>query len=153
MKDVVQVINVPVIAEKEEYIPRYGKPGDAGCDGVAALEVPLYIPSGGTALIPLGIKAAIPAGYEIQVRPRSGLALKHGISVLNSPGTVDSGYRNTIGVILINHGPQRFEVKPGDRVCQLVLNKVDTIAWENVAELPESERGLGGFGHTGVNNA
>lgn len=100
-------------------------------------------------MIPLGIMVAIPEGYEIQVRPRSGLALKHGVTVLNAPGTIDSGYRNEVGAILINHSVETFVVHPGERICQLVLAKVEEIAWVEVDELPESERGLGGFGHTG----
>lgn len=131
-------------------VPLYAKPGDSGCDGKARLAETLTICSGCTALIPIGIKVAIPDGYEIQVRPRSGLALKESVTVLNTPGTIDGGYRNEVGVILINHGKGPFYVKPGDRICQLVLNKVEQIQWEIVEELPPSERGEGGFGHSGV---
>lgn len=133
----------------EDILPRYAKPGDAGCDGHANIEQSITIPPGESRLIPLGVAVAIPEGYEIQVRPRSGLALKHGITVLNTPGTVDSGYRNEVAAILINHSREPFTVGPTDRVCQLVLNKVEQIAWIPVVELPESSRGLGGFGSTG----
>lgn len=142
---------VPVVSlSKVSTLPKYANPGDAGCDGKANIDAPLFIMPGARALVPLGIAAAIPEGYEIQVRPRSGLALKKGITVLNSPGTVDSGYRNEIGAILINLGDEVFKVDPGDRVCQLVLNKFETIEWDVVNELPESDRGLDGYGSSGV---
>ena len=100
-------------------------------------------------LIPTGLHVAIPAGHYIQVVPRSGLALKHGIAVLNSPGVIDEGFRGEIGVILINHGDQPFVIEPGDRIAQLVLSKFETIEWQVVEELPESERGQKGFGSSG----
>ena len=110
----------------------------------------IKINPGGRALIPTELYCAIPEGYEIQVRPRSGLALKHGITVLNTPGTVDSGYRNSIGVILINQGTEPFEVRQGDRIAQFVLNKYEEIEWVPTDNLEESERGLTGFGDSGV---
>lgn len=131
-------------------IPAYAKEGDAGCDAKANIKEPVILFKDVPTLIPLGIKAAIPDGYEIQVRSRSGLALKNGVVVLNSPGTVDSGYRNEFGAIMMNHTHTPFTVNPGDRVCQLVCNKVEKIQWELVKELPSSERGEGGFGHSGV---
>lgn len=130
-------------------LPQYARPGDAGCDGVANLTKPVLIPPGCRALIPLGIKVAIPEGYELQLRPRSGLALKFGVTLVNTPGTIDSGYRGEVGAILINHGLTDYLVSPGDRVCQLVLNQFCTIQWEPVAALSESLRGDGGFGHSG----
>lgn len=105
---------------------------------------------GGRALIPSGLHVAIPEGYEIQVRPRSGLALKNGISCTNTPGTIDSSYRGDIGVILENRGFEPFEVYQGDKIAQLVLQKVPIIKWVPVESLDETERGDGGFGHTGI---
>ena len=131
-------------------VPVYAKPGDAGCDGVASLEHPVTLWPRDRKLIPLGIQVEIPEGYEIQLRPRSGLALKYGISLGNCVGTVDSGFRNEVGAILINHGTEPFTVYHGDRICQLVLNKFETIQWEEVDELSDSERGQGGFGHSGI---
>lgn len=109
----------------------------------------LVINPGGRALIPTDLRVAIPEGYEIQVRPRSGLALKNGITVLNTPGTIDSDYRGEIGVIVINHGTEPFTIHAGDRIAQLVLNKVERIEWRHVDELPETARSEGGFGSTG----
>lgn len=109
----------------------------------------LTILPGGRALIPTDLRVAIPEGYEIQVRPRSGLALKNGITVLNTPGTIDSDYRGEIGVIVINHGTEPFTIHAGDRIAQLVLNKVERIEWRQVDELPETARSEGGFGSTG----
>ena len=111
----------------------------------------IQILPGGRALIPTELYTAIPMGYEVQVRPRSGLALKHGITVLNTPGTIDADYRNGWGVILMNQGTEPFEVRQGDRIAQAVLAKVEQIEWEEVEELDSTDRGLGGFGHTGSN--
>lgn len=145
-----QIVKEPSLVDVG-MIPTYAKFGDAGCDGKANIATPLTIPAGKSALVPLGIKVAIPYGFEIQVRPRSGLALKSQITVLNSPGTIDSNYRGEVGAILINHGEKAFTVQPGDRICQLVLAQVETIAWHLVTgELPASDRGEGGFGSTGV---
>ena len=109
----------------------------------------ITINPGGRALIPTGLKVAIPEGYEIQVRPRSGLALKNGITLLNTPGTIDADYRGDIGVIIINHGTEPFIIKAGDRIGQIVLNKVEKIEWQQVDTLPDTIRGEGGFGSTG----
>lgn len=128
--------------------PQYETSQSAGAD-IRSNEDKI-IPAHGRALVKTGLCVAIPAGYEIQVRPRSGLALKKGITVLNTPGTIDADYRNEIGVILFNTTDEDFEVKMGDRIAQLVLNKVEQIEWEEVDELPESDRGLGGFGSTGT---
>jgi dUTP pyrophosphatase len=130
-------------------LPRYMTPGAAGLDIVAALEEPLSLEPGERALIPTGLALAIPAGYEVQVRPRSGLALKHGITVLNAPGTIDSDYRGEVGIILINHGQNAFEVRRGERVAQLVVSRVVQVELNVVKELSDTERGTGGFGHTG----
>jgi len=143
------VVKVPVnIVYDGIQMPSYAHPYDAGADLCSA--VTADIEPGATRLIPTGIRVAVPSGYEIQIRPRSGLALKHGVTVLNTPGTVDSGYRGVVGVILINHGKSVFHVERGDRIAQAVLTRVETAVFEQVDALPESERGDGGFGSTGV---
>ena len=109
----------------------------------------ITINPGGRALIPTGLRVAIPEGYEIQVRPRSGLAIKNGITLLNTPGTIDADYRGDIGVIVINHGTEPFTIMAGDRIGQIVLNKVERIEWKEVDNLPDTIRGEGGFGSTG----
>ncbi|WP_324697009.1 dUTP diphosphatase [Novosphingobium aerophilum] len=128
-------------------LPAYATDGAAGMDVVSAEDVTLA--PGGRHAVATGLAMAIPPGFEIQVRPRSGLALKHGISVPNSPGTIDSDYRGELKVILINHGAQAFEIRRGDRVAQLVLAPVTRAAWLTVDELEATERGEGGFGSTG----
>ena len=128
-------------------LPAYATPGAAGMDVVAAEEATLA--PGGRHAVATGFSVAIPEGFEIQVRPRSGLALKHGITVPNTPGTIDSDYRGELKVILINHGGEPFPIHRGDRIAQLVLAPVTLAAWVEVAELDETERGAGGFGSTG----
>lgn len=132
-------------------LPTYQTPDSAGLDLRAAVpqESPLTIPAGKWALVPTGLKVAIPSGFEGQVRPRSGLALKHGIGVLNSPGTIDADYRGEIGIILFNFSPDDFTIHRGDRIAQLILSRVEQLKWVPVMELPNSHRGEGGFGHTG----
>lgn len=132
-------------------LPVYATEGAAGLDLVAAVAAPVELPPGGRALVPTGIAIALPEGYEAQVRPRSGLALKNGVTVLNTPGTIDADYRGEVGVILINHGDRPFTVERGMRVAQLVVARYERIAWTEVAELPDSRRGAGGFGSTGRN--
>lgn len=134
----------------EMPVPVYANPGDAGMDVRANIENDIIIGPLERVLIPTGIRVGLPEGYEIQVRPRSGLALKHGVSVCNTPGTVDAGYTNTIGVILINLSNEPFTVHPNDRIAQIVLNKFETIEWKEVESLDETERGLNGFGSSGV---
>lgn len=112
----------------------------------------LLIFSGGRALVPTNIYTAIPKGYEVQVRPRSGIALKQGVTVLNTPGTIDSDFRNGWGVILINFSDEVFEIAQGDRIAQAVLMKTEKIEWNPVETLDQTKRGLGGFGHTGIND-
>ena len=129
--------------------PSYSTFGAAGADIRACITAPVVIKPGERALIPTGLLFEIPEGYEIQVRPRSGLALKHGITCLNSPGTIDSDYRGEIGVILINHGQEPFEYKKGDRIAQLVIAKYSRAEFQICDELSKTERGSGGFGHTG----
>jgi len=128
-------------------LPRYATEGAAGMDVVAAEDVTL--PPGARHAVATGLALAIPPGYEIQVRPRSGLALKHGISVPNAPGTIDSDYRGELKVILVNHGSEAFAIARGERVAQLVLAPVTRAGWEEVDDLDETARGAGGFGSTG----
>ena len=133
-------------------LPAYETPGSAGMDLRAAIAEgeSVVLEPGQRRLIPTGLKIALEPGYEAQVRPRSGLALKHGISAPNSPGTIDSDYRGEVGVILINHGELPFEIKRGDRIAQLVPAPVQRAAFAEVATLDETARGTGGFGSTGV---
>lgn len=138
------------LVKDQTFIPLYAKAGDAGCDAKANLTEDRIVLSGDTALVPLGIKVAIPEGYELMVRPRSGLALKNSVTILNSPGCVDSSYRGEVCAIVINHGRHPFYIKPGDRICQLVMNKVEKIQWNIVEELPATDRGEDGFGSSGV---
>jgi dUTP pyrophosphatase len=130
-------------------LPTYMSEHAAGMDLYAAVEKEVTIPPGEWKLVPTGLAIALPEGYEAQVRPRSGLALKQGISVLNTPGTVDADYRGEVGVILMNHSKKDLIVKRGDRIAQMIINKIEQIRFEEVTELPSSERGAGGFGHTG----
>ena len=132
----------------EAVLPAYAHPSDAGMDVRSVAD--LVIPAGGRALVPTGLVAIIPPMYEIQVRPRSGLALKHGVTVLNTPGTIDSGYRGEIGVILANFGDKDFSVSKGDKVAQLVFAPVVQPEVEETDTIDETDRGAGGFGSTGV---
>lgn len=163
------MINVNIVYKSTNELPKYQTPGSAGCDLMAELSnlttenfkgynsyldfttdgTEVVIRPGGRALIPTGIFTAIPEGYEVKVRPRSGLALKYGVTVLNSPGTVDADYRGEWGVILVNNGNLLFRVKQGDRIAQAVLGKVEQINWNVVDSLEETER-KGGFGSTGT---
>ena len=131
-------------------LPSYATPSAAGVDLVAALSAELSLPPGGRALVGTGIAIALPPTFEAQVRPRSGLALKSGITVLNSPGTIDADYRGEIGVILVNLGDGPYVVRRGDRIAQLVIAPVSRAAWAETDRLPPSERGAGGFGSTGA---
>ena len=144
-------MQVEVINISKNPLPQYARSGDAGMDVFANVEEAVVIKAGERALIPTGLKVGIPVGYEIQVRPRSGLALKKGITVLNTPGTIDAGYRNEVGVILMNHSNEDFIVNPGDKIAQIVLKKFETIEWKEVEELGGYDRG-GGFGHTDENH-
>lgn len=131
-------------------MPLYATPLSAGMDVRAAVDTPVVIEPQQRALIPTGLRVALPEGYELQMRPRSGLALKKGITLLNSPGTIDADYRGEIGVILINHSGEPFTVQRGDRIAQIVLARYEKIEWEPVDSLDDSDRGDGGFGHSGV---
>lgn len=130
-------------------LPRYATTGAAGADLHAAVDEPVTLAPGGRALLPSGLAMAIPDGWEAQVRPRSGLALKHGVTVLNTPGTIDSDYRGEVSVILINHGDAPFTVARGDRIAQIIFAPVAQPALIEVPDLPETQRGGGGFGSTG----
>ena len=134
-------------------LPHYATPDSAGVDLVAAVEDAVVLAPGERRLIPTGIAIALPPGTEAQVRPRSGLALRHGITLLNTPGTIDADYRGEIGVILINLGQEPFAIDRGMRIAQMVVAPVVQVAWDEVAELSESQRGAGGFGSTGVGSA
>lgn len=133
-------------------IPEYETELAAGMDISAALVEPLTLEPGDIALIPSGLAVAIPPGFEIQVRPRSGLAVKHGVTVVNAPGTIDADYRGEVKVGLINLGRRNFTINRGDRVAQLVLAPVARACWQQVEQLDATKRGSGGFGHTGVNH-
>lgn len=132
-------------------LPAYATSESAGVDLLAAVETELTLEPGVRALVPTGLAIALPSGYEAQVRPRSGLALKEGVTVLNSPGTVDADYRGEVGVIIANLGDQPFVIRRGTRIAQLVVTPVVRLVWNEVDELPFSDRGTGGFGSTGRN--
>ena len=134
-------------------LPRYATAQSAGMDLLAAVEDEVVLAPGERRLIPSGLAIALPAGYEAQVRPRSGLALRHGVTCLNTPGTIDADYRGEIGIILINLGQEPFAVVRGSRVAQLVIAAVDRAAWRPVEMLEQSSRGDGGFGSTGLESA
>jgi dUTP pyrophosphatase len=131
-------------------LPAYATPASAGMDLLAATNGPMSIGPGERAMVATGIAIALPTSYEAQVRPRSGLALKHGVTVLNATGTIDADYRGEIGVILINHGNKHFTIERGMRIAQIVFAKVQTADWEEVAQLPKSVRAESGFGSTGL---
>lgn len=130
-------------------LPSYQTSGSAGCDLRAAVYTDLILEPGGWALVPTGIGIALPEGYEAQVRPRSGLAAKHGVTVLNAPGTIDADYRGEIFVPLINHGREPFHVQRGERIAQVVIAAVTRVTWDEVDVLDDTNRGSGGFGSTG----
>lgn len=143
-------IEVLTQAEDETFLPQYGTEHAAGADVFACIAEDVVIAPGESALVPTGIKVAIPFGYEIQVRPRSGLALKHQITVLNTPGTIDADYRGEINVILINHGKNPFVVTPRMRIAQLILAPYTQAKFALAESLSETARGVNGFGHTGT---
>jgi dUTP pyrophosphatase len=131
-------------------LPGYATAGSAGMDLLAAVEAPVTLAPGARALVPTGLALALPAGYEAQLRPRSGLALKHGVTLLNSPGTIDSDYRGEVKVILVNHGAEPFLVERGARIAQLVVAPVAHVDWSERGELDNTDREAGGFGSTGL---
>ena len=141
---------VKIVRENDKIeLPKYETAGAAGMDIRANITEPIVLGSLERTLVPTGLKIAIPEGYEVQVRPRSGLALKHGITLLNTPGTIDSDYRGELKMIIANMSKDAYTINPDERIGQLVLNKVEQIEWEVVETLDETERGAGGFGHTG----
>ena len=142
-------MKIKVINESKHNLPKYATEGSAGMDLYANLEEKVTLKPLERKLIPTGLRIALPKGYEAQIRPRSGLALKHGISLGNAVATIDADYRGLIGVILINLSNETFEVNDGDRVAQMVIAKHEIAEWEETDTLDETERGDGGFGHTG----
>jgi len=132
-------------------LPHYASEHAAGADLRAAVSEEVVLQPGEHALLPAGFCMALPAGFEAQVRPRSGLALKHGVTVLNSPGTIDADYRGEVGVILINHGSHAFHIRRGDRIAQMIIAPVTRVAWREVGKLDDTGRGSGGFGSSGRN--
>ncbi len=137
---------------KDLALPKYMTPGSAGMDLYASVTEDTILKVGERMLVPTGIMLDIPVGFEAQIRPRSGLAYKNGVTVLNSPGTIDSDYRGEIKALLINHGQEDFVIHRGDRICQMVINKVEMISFVEVDELSDTLRGDGGFGHSGVSS-
>ena len=142
-------MQVKVIRMNETELPKYETIGSAGMDVRANIKEPITLAPGAIKLIPIGLKVEIPSGYEIQVRPRSGLALRHGLGMANSVGTIDNDYRGEIGVISINLSNKPYTIQPQERIAQIILNKVEQIEWTEVEELGTTERGAGGYGHTG----
>lgn len=142
-------MRIPIINRSPFPLPEYATPQSAGLDLRANLTEPITLQSLQRVLVPTGLSIALPAGYEAQVRPRSGLALRHGISLVNTPGTIDADYRGEIGIILINLSTEPFTLQPGERIAQLVVAKHERAEWMPVESLDETERGAGGFGHTG----
>ena len=145
-------VKITLLKHGPKVLPEYATKGSAGIDIMAAIQEPISIGPGERILVPSGFKLEIPVEYEVQIRPRSGLAIKHGITVLNSPGTIDSDYRGEIGIILINHSKNKFIVNPKDRIAQMVICKVTKMNLVKVSLLNNTERGSGGFGSTGNNN-
>lgn len=145
-----QPVPVPVINRSKHPLPSYATAHSAGLDLRADLGSPMVLAPGQRALVPTGLYLELPEGTEAQVRPRSGLAFKHGVTVLNAPGTIDADYRGEVGVLLINLGQEPFTIADGDRIAQLVVARYDRVLLQESADLRASERGTGGFGHTGT---
>ena len=145
-----RMVTVKIINKGRQPLPAYATPQSAGMDLHADNDEPVTLRPLQRRLIPTGLFIALPEGYEAQVRPRSGLALKHGITVLNTPGTIDADYRGEIGVVLVNLSDTDFTVNPGERIAQMVIARCEQTDLQVVAELDETERGAGGYGHTGV---
>lgn len=142
-------VEVKIITKEGVTLPKYMTDGAAGMDVCAYIEEPITLKSLERKIVPTGIVMEIPFGYEVQVRPRSGLAIKHGITLVNSPGTIDSDYRGEVGIILINLSPEEYTINPMERIGQLVLQKVYKMEFVKTDKVEESERSAGGFGHTG----
>ena len=142
-------MNIRIVNKSNNPLPAYSTLLSAGMDLRASISDDIVLKPLERTLIPTGLYIELPKGFEAQIRPRSGLAYKHGISVLNSPGTIDADYRGEIGIILVNLSQDNFIIKNGERICQMVIAKHETINWEEVTILEETDRGAGGFGHTG----
>lgn len=142
-------MQIPIINRSHHALPQYATPLSAGVDLRANLDTPLVVEPMQRVLVPTGLFMALPAGYEAQVRPRSGLAIKHGLTVLNAPGTIDADYRGEVCVILINLSTEAFTINDGERIAQLVIARHEQAEWLPTETLDETERGAGGFGHTG----
>lgn len=143
-------MKVRIINRSHHQLPEYATPSSAGMDLRANLEEPIVLKPFERRLVPTGLFISLPVGYEAQVRPRSGLAIKKGITVLNSPGTIDADYRGEIGVIMINLSQDDFTVKDGERIAQMVITSHERVQWESVESLDDTQRGAGGFGHSGI---
>ncbi|MDY3914921.1 MAG: dUTP diphosphatase [Phocaeicola sp.] len=143
-------MKVQIINKSKHPLPTYATLLSAGMDLRANIEAPIHLAPRERILVPTGIFMALPEGYEAQIRPRSGLAAKYGISLLNSPGTIDADYRGEIKAILVNHSTESFTIEDGERIAQMVIARYERIEWEEVENLSETDRGTGGFGHTGV---
>lgn len=142
-------MKIKIVNRSKHALPEYATLLSAGLDLRANIEEPIVLKSLERKLVPTGLFIELPEGYEAQIRPRSGLAIKHGISLVNTPGTIDADYRGEIGVIMINLSKDDFVINDGERICQMVIAKHERAEWIEVAELNETERGAGGFGHTG----
>lgn len=146
-------MKIKVFNNSKNELPQYATPQSAGLDLRANIQQDIVLNPGQRTLVPTGLHIQLPVGYEAHIRPRSGLAIKHGITCLNSPGTIDADYRGDVGVILINHGTEPFVIKQGERIAQMVIAKHETAEWESVdsmEQLEDTERGSGSYGHTGV---
>lgn len=146
-----ETIKVKIINKSHHQLPAYETLGSSGMDVRAFLSQPITLQPLERALVPTGLYVQIPQGYECQIRPRSGLAIKRGITILNTPGTVDSDYRGEVGIIVINLSNEPFVINDGERICQMVIAPYQRIEWMQVDQLDETTRGDGGFGHTGTN--
>ncbi|MFC2080666.1 dUTP diphosphatase [Bacteroidota bacterium] len=142
-------MKVRIVNKSKHSLPEYSTDSSAGIDLMASLDEALVLAPGARVLVPTGLFIELPRNYEAQIRPRSGLALKKGITVLNSPGTIDSDYRGEIGIILINLSDEDFLINDGERICQMVIARHETVEWEQTKDLNDTDRGSGGFGHTG----
>ena len=143
-------VKVKIVNRSSNDLPAYGTSESAGMDLRAWLSEPIVLQPLQRALVPTGVSIELPHGYECQIRPRSGLALKKGVTVLNTPGTIDADYRGEIGVILINLSNEPFTIENGERICQMIVSQYSKVEWSEVEVLGDTERGAGGFGHTGV---
>lgn len=143
-------MKVEIVNKSKHELPKYATTGSAGMDIRANIEQPIVLKPLERCLVPTGLHIALPEGYEAQIRPRSGLALKKGLTVLNSPGTIDVDFRGEIGIILINLSSEDFTINDGERIAQMVITRYEQAEWESVETLDDTERGTGGFGHSGV---